>query len=278
MRVHVTLVWLAACTGIPGAGPQDANVGPQGIDSDLLPGDGIPPGAIFANGTAFEDGLPYAGGSSIPNAPIAGVQLCSSGLVTNPCTTTDLDGHYYFVLDGLLGSDDVPFLLTATASGHLKTSGLGYSSTHLGGWYINYPVELAMFDDARAGAFFSAAGFTYPPVASGFVRVVVSEQLIPQTVEGATVTLTSGSATNAAVYLDVGSDGREVPNRTLTATGSNGGALFGNVEPGDFSITVTVSGQICTGNGFSWPGSDGASASGHLDSGAFTDNVRVFCR
>jgi hypothetical protein len=248
-----------------------------GIDSSADPL-GPPAGSLVATVFAYEGGVPRMPGSSASNLPVADPRLCSESLPTNTCVGTRSDGFLAIELDNVEVGNDVPFVLTATASGHLTTSGLGYVTVERGGWATTYPELIAMFDDERAGSFFGAAGFAYPPVHSGFIRVEVSERLVAKQIAGATVALAGGSAANGPVYSETGSGGLEVPDPVLTATGADGYALFGNVPPGDFSITVTVAGMTCTGNGFAWPGSNGATASGHLDSESFTDNVRVFCQ
>ena len=217
-------------------------------------------------------------GSSITDLPpVVGAQVCSEGLAANACDTTGSDGSYSLDLVGVPG-DSVQFAQTVTADGHLTTTVLAYSETIPGGFITTYPGGIAMLDDARGSALATAAGFAYPPVGSGFVRAFLLDAVALKPLAGATVSLVGGSAANGPVYFDVGSDGTTTPDPALTTTGSDGGALFGDVQPGTFFLTVTAAGRTCEGSGLAWPGSGGATVAGHLDAAAITDSVQVYCR
>jgi hypothetical protein len=173
-------------------------------------------------------------------AAIPGAMVCTHGLPSDVCATTDNNGKYTITLDVPDGLSH--FAGTTTATGYLGRETLyTENSTAANGHVVAWSDVGGLLSTADATAYLAtAAGFTYPTNTSGFLRVLVldaSAHLV-----AATATISPAVAGSGPVYL--GASG--VPDRTQTDTSVGGSFLFGNLPAGTYAVTVQAPGKTCT--------------------------------
>jgi hypothetical protein len=210
--VAVSVLWVSAAS----CGSSPAKNMDGGLDAGQ---DGTPIAQTVAvSGMVLE----IYGGAPIPNALI-----CIIGRPEIPCAGSRADGSY--TLDLPAWTTPVDFAFNVTAARHLGSTGLVHEVP--GSWvWVSHP----LYNDAAAAELMDPAGFTYPAGGKAFVELAMFSGG-----GGAAVGLTASISPAGAgpVYVDP----TGTPDPTLTAITSNGYALFGNLEPGPFEITVSAS-------------------------------------
>jgi hypothetical protein len=197
-------------------------------------------------------------------APIVNALICIVDRSEIPCASSRGDGSYTLNLPAW--TTPVDFAFNVKAAGHLGSTGLVHETP--GSWvWLSDP----LYNDDAAAELMDPAGFTYPAGGKAFVLVAMFSGS-----GGAAVGLTASisPATGVGpVYLDP--TGR--PDPTLAAVTSNGYALFGNLEPGPFEITVSAS---CTPVVFQtqgWASAKPNTIAGTTVADSLT-NIVVICR
>ncbi|HET6280681.1 MAG TPA: hypothetical protein VFH73_06945 [Polyangia bacterium] len=208
----------AGCDSSSSAKP-DASDGGEPTDS---PG----PRATTWSGFVYEGKVGPDGGS----VPIGGAKVCLLDHPEVACAVTDSLGAYSMTLPLPDGSG--LYAVTFAAPGHL-----GYTTPGGDGFW---PSGVGLYLDGWATDLSMAAGFTYPAQGTAFVAVrLLREQ--GGGLSGATVTLSSAAA-KGPVYENV----MFMPDPSLPSTSLRGIAWFGNVTPGEFTVTVNSPVAPCT--------------------------------
>jgi hypothetical protein len=159
-------------------------------------------------------------------APIVGAHICIVDRPEIPCATSDADGSYTLSMPAWTAPVDIAFFVKA--DGHLGSTGLVHETPGIVTW-LSQP----LYSDAPAADLMNQAGFAYPAGGKAFVMLAVV-RAIGGAAEGLTASI-SPAADKGPVYMSpVGT-----PDPTLTGFSSNGYALFGDLEPGPFEITVS---------------------------------------
>lgn len=193
-------------------------------------------GTITVSGTITEFSASGTG------APIAGVQVCLKDLTTPACVTTDASGKY--TMAGVPANFEGVALLTKT--GYVNLAVVGTTGT------TDETVNAVLPTTALAQTYAGLAGFAWPLAGKSIVEFAVLEQVasdagadagtVAAGVAGATVSLTPTAGTGPVYASAAG-----LPDKTLTATSTQGGGAFGDLPPADYTLKVTApSGKTCT--------------------------------
>nr|HEX4317580.1 hypothetical protein [Kofleriaceae bacterium] len=210
--------WLALVAACSTGGGTAIDGGPPPIDAV------VPDGAdTFSLGGQIVD---------IGGVAVGGAQICMAGGVTSPCATTDSLGDYTIAIPGQPPDTSITEVVTATGFPTLQT----LQTEEEPGEFI-WSSTIPIYSDAEAAALLgSAAGFTFPDAAHGFLMMRVDAT-------GATAAIASGGSGGTIVYT--GSDGGPAPGSAATGA-PNGTILFGGLPPGTYQIDVTAPGKTCT--------------------------------
>ncbi len=193
--------------------------------------------------------------------PIAGAQVCIVDYPMIPCSFTDPTGKYTLTFPPLSSPLDIAFNLSAP--GHLGVTEIYHES--LAG--LAWPGRVPLRDDAAAATLLTQAGFTYPAPDTGFIEFSVRVGDGGYADATAVVSPTSGTG---PVYLDA----TGTPDPTLTAVGSNSGALFGNLAPGKVEITVSPQCDVSRSDRF-WTETKPGTVAGQVVAGSMTHMVML---
>lgn len=166
--------------------------------------------------------------SLLGSNPVDGVSVCVKEDSSIPCVTTDSAGA--FTISGLDLSND--FTLAGTKTAYMNAEfPVGANQTSL-------DYHQTMMDDTTVATLMTMLGTT---VQSGMGHILFSAK------SGA-----SGGASGVTIQLDqsVGegpfySNGMGIPDKTLTATSTNGGAAIVNITPGTYYLTFSST-ATCT--------------------------------
>jgi len=159
------------------------------------------------------------------STPIAGARVCVVAHPEIACATSGTDGTY--ALSVPAWTTDVDLAVNATAAGYLGATTLLHEMAGQTNW-----ASSQLLGDAAAAALMKPAGLAYPSNGKGFVLLSVWGRL-----GGAAtgMTVSASPAAGGPVYLDAMGN----PDPTLTAIGTDGYVLLGNLEPGPIELTVS---------------------------------------
>jgi hypothetical protein len=201
--------------------------------------------------------------------PIGGAAVCVLDHPEIACTTTDSTGSYTLEI-ALAPSTDVAIEANASGfvSGVLLTA-IAASDPSVQGIATT---ELSSPADATT-EYATQAGFAFPG-SGGFVEVfVVGLGSAVDGLAGATVAIAPSSG-EGPVYR--GSNAS--PEAGLAATTAQGGALFGNVAAGSYSVEVTAPGLTCTTPVDTWPTDAAGNVPIEIADGAVTALEVIACQ
>jgi hypothetical protein len=203
--------------------------------------DGPSPTPTTWTGSVYEAKSAEDGGT----IPIVNGRVCLLDHPEVACSGTDTSGKWSIELPPADGM--AQYAITFSASQHLGYTSFGTvspGSTITSSW----PSGVGLEADDWAINLATQAGFTYPAQGTAFVDVRLLNGS-PRGLDGATVTLSS--AAKGPVYENT----MLALDPSLTSTSAEGVAWFGNVPPGEFTVTVHSTTATCTTQGIEglWP-------------------------
>ncbi len=194
---------------------EDATPGDSGSTDSHAPDDApvyLGP-TVHISGTAVES--PSA-------AALAGVTVCPFAQPLLPCSTTPANGSF----DVQIPASSETGVTLSVAGRESVLVPLETTTANLSGW------EIGMTAASDVQAIYTAFGATYPDSTTGFLAAYASPPGEQIGLAGLTMTIVPGSG-KGPIYLTAA--GAPAPSATETSTYSVG--FFGNVAPGDVTLT-----------------------------------------